>query len=393
VAEAEVVVVGAGPSGATAALLLARKGHRVVVIDRARFPRDKACGEGLLPPGVEVIRRLGLLDTVLATGAQPLEGVTYQHEGGGPSAYAAFPPPPSGGPVAGLGIRRLTFDAILVEALRAEPNVTVREGQRVTGVRRDDSGAVTGVNTGKDRVNAAVVIGADGLHSSVRSLANLAIKAPLQPRYGLVGHWRIDTRDRRGITVTLGDGHEWYEAAVGPDLLLVSTLTRQSTPPISARTYEDAARAAVPAIRGADLVSIPLGASQFRQRARTVAEDGVFLVGDSSGYDDPTIADGLNVGLRLAERAALRIDASLSGRITAAEAVARYRNDHARIVREPRRLARLALLMIGTPWMSRRAVGHASSDPRALSKLLAIDCGYQTFADLTPRDWLALGGI
>src|SRR5580692_10023740 len=101
VADAEVVVVGAGPSGATAALLLARKGHRVVVIDRARFPRDKACGEGLLPPGVEVIRRLGLLDTVLSTGAQPLEGVTYQHEGGGPSAYAAFPPPPSGGPVAG----------------------------------------------------------------------------------------------------------------------------------------------------------------------------------------------------------------------------------------------------------------------------------------------------
>ena len=287
------VVVGAGPSGATAALLLARKGHRVVVIDRARFPRDKACGEGLLPPGVEVIRRLGLLDTVLATGAQPLEGVTYQHEGGGLAAYAAFPPPPSGGRVAGLGIRRLTFDAILVDALRAEPNVTVREGQRVTGVLRDDSGAVTGVNTGKDRVSAAVVIGADGLHSSVRSLADLAIKAPIQPRYGLVGHWRTDTRDRRGITITLGDGHEWYKAAVGPDLLLVSTLTRQSTPPISARTYEDAARAAVPAIRDADLVSIPLGASQFRQRARTVAEDGVFLVGDASGYDDPTIADGL----------------------------------------------------------------------------------------------------
>ena len=59
--ETEVVVVGAGPSGATTALLLARRGHRVILIDRARFPRDKACGEGVMPPGVAALRRMGLL--------------------------------------------------------------------------------------------------------------------------------------------------------------------------------------------------------------------------------------------------------------------------------------------------------------------------------------------
>ena len=67
-----VVVVGAGPSGATTALLLARRGHEVVLVDRARFPRDKACGEGLMPPGVDALRRIGLYETVLATGARPL---------------------------------------------------------------------------------------------------------------------------------------------------------------------------------------------------------------------------------------------------------------------------------------------------------------------------------
>ncbi len=74
-----------------------RPGLRVVLLDRARFPRDKACGEGLMPPGVDVLRRLGLYDQVLATGARPLHDVTYQHEGGRPEASARFPNDPSRG--------------------------------------------------------------------------------------------------------------------------------------------------------------------------------------------------------------------------------------------------------------------------------------------------------
>jgi len=77
VIETEAVVVGAGPSGAVTALLLARHGHDVVLVDRARFPRDKACGEGVMPLGVEALRRMGLYATVLATGARPLGGVTW----------------------------------------------------------------------------------------------------------------------------------------------------------------------------------------------------------------------------------------------------------------------------------------------------------------------------
>ncbi|MGA8016255.1 MAG: FAD-dependent oxidoreductase, partial [Candidatus Dormiibacterota bacterium] len=68
----DALVVGAGPSGAATALLLARAGHRTVVIDRSRFPRDKPCGEGLMPSGVAALQRLGMLDRVLATGAPRL---------------------------------------------------------------------------------------------------------------------------------------------------------------------------------------------------------------------------------------------------------------------------------------------------------------------------------
>jgi 2-polyprenyl-6-methoxyphenol hydroxylase-like FAD-dependent oxidoreductase len=403
VLETDVVVVGGGPSGATTALLLARRGHRVVLVDRARFPRDKACGEGLMPPGVAVVRRLGLYDQVMASGARPLDGVSYQQEGGHPSAYAEFPAPRPGAPAAALGIRRTTFDAVLVDALRREPNARLLEGERVTGLVRNASNETVGVAidgagsrrvaTGGDEIRAHVVVGADGLHSGVRSWAGLARPAPVQGRYGLAGHWRRDVRDRHAITVTFCAGHEWYEAPVGPELLLVSVLTRRSRTPINAKTYETAARSAVPALGDAELVAGPLGAAQFRQRARTVGDGRVFLVGDAAGYDDPTTGEGLAIGMLLAERLAQHLDDLLSARTSPAEAARQYRIDHARLIRERRRLTQLALLMARIPWLSRRAIAHAASDPTTLSKLLAINCGYQTFAELAPRDWLSLAGI
>ena len=60
-------------------------------MDRARFPRDKACGEGVMPPGVDALRRMGLYERVLATGARPLRGVTYQHPGAHPRVNVPFP--------------------------------------------------------------------------------------------------------------------------------------------------------------------------------------------------------------------------------------------------------------------------------------------------------------
>jgi flavin-dependent dehydrogenase len=390
--ETDAVVVGAGPSGATTALLLARMGHRVVLVDRARFPRDKACGEGLMPPGVELLRRMGLLERVLATGARPLAGVTYQHSSAGPRVNIPFPVPPAGGPANGLGVRRTSFDAVLVDAVRREPTATVREGERVTGLIRD-AGEVKGLITTSGEIRARAVIAADGLHSPVRAWMGLRMAPRAHLRYGLAGHWRVETRDVDAITVTLARDHEWYEAPVGPDLLLVSILTRRSQPPMTARNYAAAARRSVPALRDAELVSGPLGAAQFHQRVRTVAERGVFLVGDASGYDDPTTGDGIAIGMLLAECLAEDMGSFLSARVPIDVAEARYARDHTRLVRDRRHLTQLALFLARSPQLSRRALEGAVRDPRALSKLVAINCGYQTFRDLTPRDWLSLAGV
>ena len=274
-----------------------------------------------------------------------------------------------------------------------EPHAAVHEAERVTGLLRGPSGETTGVTTTRGEIRSRIVIAADGLHSRIRSWAGLEAASQARVRYGLAGHWRVDTQRIDGITVTLAGGHEWYEAPVAPDLLLVSILTHRLRPPMTARTYARTARRSVPSIGDADLVSGPLGASYFHQRVRAVSDGHVFLVGDASGYDDPTTGDGIAIGMLLAERVAEHAGDVLSGRTSHAAGAARYAADHADLVRERRRLTQLALFLARSPGLSRRALVRAGRDPRALAKLVAINCGYQTFRDLTPRDWLLLAGI
>src|SRR2546422_10979642 len=88
--DAAVAVVGAGPAGTAAALFAARRGYRVIVFDKRAFPRDKPCGEGLMPGGRPALRELGLGVRIVSGGARPLQG---SHSGlaGNPPEAGPFP--------------------------------------------------------------------------------------------------------------------------------------------------------------------------------------------------------------------------------------------------------------------------------------------------------------
>jgi 2-polyprenyl-6-methoxyphenol hydroxylase-like FAD-dependent oxidoreductase len=392
---ADVVVVGAGPSGAATALLMARAGHRVLVLDRARFPRDKACGEGLMPSGVAALSRLGVLDALLESGAPRLHGVTYRLASpGGPSAGAAFPAPPGGGPAWGLGVRRLRLDAILAGALRTEPRVRLLEGVRASHLRRDGEGQVRAVVTAEGRAFASrVVVAADGLHSRLRAAAGWTAPTQRGARYGLAGHWRLDTGGIRGITVSFGAGHEWYQAPVGADELLVSVLGDRRRVGLIARDYAEAARSAIPRLVGAEPLGPPLAAGLFRQSPRRIAGRGLFLVGDAAGYDDPTTGEGIAISLLLAERLSRHLHALLEGDLSPDRAAAAYTSDHRRLWRDRRRVTRLALAMARHPGAARRAITRLADRPQALALLLGINCGYWGFSRLGARDWMSLAGL
>src|SRR5262249_2399749 len=135
--DADAIVVGAGPAGAATALLLAEQGLRVIVLDRARFPRPKICGEDLSPGAAPVLDRLGVLKVVDAS-AMPLRGMRITAPDGTvlTGSYRAIE---GWQPYRGhaLAIPRLTFDAILVDRLRTS-SVDLRENLRVDDVVMED---------------------------------------------------------------------------------------------------------------------------------------------------------------------------------------------------------------------------------------------------------------
>ena len=161
----DAIVVGARCAGAPTAMLLARKGYKVLVVDRARFPSDTISTHLLHPPGVAALRRWGLLDRLTATSCPQIQTYAFDF---GPFTISGSPGTEEA-PVA-YGPRRTVLDKLLVEAA-SEAGAEVREGFTVEDVVLDD-GRVTGVR-GHSRdgrtvtEHAKVVIGADGRHSLV----------------------------------------------------------------------------------------------------------------------------------------------------------------------------------------------------------------------------------
>src|SRR5262245_61562061 len=172
---ADALVVGAGPAGAATSILLAEQGLSVVLLDRARFPRDKICGEYLSPEGSRILERLGVLPAVEA-GARPLRGMRFF----APDGTVLVGDYPTDGPWRGhrphaLAVRRRDLDLALVERARAV-GVSVLEGTRVVDLLRD-GGRVAGVvaesaepgasEDGPARIPAPLVVAADGRTSVV----------------------------------------------------------------------------------------------------------------------------------------------------------------------------------------------------------------------------------
>jgi 2-polyprenyl-6-methoxyphenol hydroxylase-like FAD-dependent oxidoreductase len=161
----DVIVVGARCGGSPTAMLLARAGYRVLVVDRATFPSDTISTHLVHPPGVAALRRWGLLDRLKATGCPPIDTYLFDF---GPFTISGAPGTDDA-PVA-YGPRRTVLDKLLVDAA-AEAGAEVREEFTVSSVVFDDAGVigVRGHSRNGPTVTerARVVVGADGWHSRV----------------------------------------------------------------------------------------------------------------------------------------------------------------------------------------------------------------------------------
>lgn len=319
----DVVVVGAGPAGAAAAAHLARGGAKVLLCDRARFPRDKACGGGLTPRAVAALGRLGIRDDeAMFARVGGMEMVS-----GARATWAAFPST-TRWPAHGLVARRIDLDAAVCERAVAA-GAELRTGVRVLGPLIED-GVCRGVRAGRgedgEDVRAGTVIAADGATSVVARGAGLAPTAgdgrgfwytalrgyagPVEPRRGggtpLLEFYPLRTPSGRwlpayGWVFPLPGG----AANVGVDLPHRPTLASSPSLREAYGGFLDTLRRERPGFADAVEEAPPVGAllpeamHGFRPGA-----PGLLLVGDAAGLITPYSGEGIAYALESAEVAA-----------------------------------------------------------------------------------------
>lgn len=289
--DVDVLVVGGGPVGLAAALEARRAGLSALVVEPRGTPVDKACGEGLMPRAVELLRRWDV-----DPDGRPLAGIAYVRDD--LRAEHRF----TGSP--GRGVRRTVLHAAL--AARAEAAGVGRLTGRVGELRQDAAG-VTAAG-----VRARWLLGCDGLHSTVRRLAGLEAPArgpaAARPRsgrrFGVRRHYRVAPWTDL-VEVHWGRHAEAYVTPVGPGLVGVALL---GPAPVDV----DAELAAMPALAarlaGAPVDAADRGAGPLRQRTRARTAGRVLLVGDASGYVDALTGEGLRLGFAQAVAAVAHLD-------------------------------------------------------------------------------------
>ncbi|WP_246051213.1 NAD(P)/FAD-dependent oxidoreductase [Nocardioides guangzhouensis] len=328
----DVIVVGARAAGAPAAMLLARKGARVLLLDRASFPSDTMSTHLIHPPGMELLQRWGLAERVVASGCPPVTGYRLDL---GPFAIAGTPRGTTAAPCA-LAPRRFILDAILVDAaveagaeLREEVLVDglVVEGCVVRGIRgRTRAGA-----TFEER--ARVVIGADGVHSSVARWVGAPITHEVPALEALYyaywsgfptdGEFQLYQRGARGFGVIPTNEGLTAVVVTWPvdefdanrrDLLGNYLGAFESDPSLAER-----ARAGRRETR--------LVGARMHNFYRRSHGPGWALIGDAGYHKDAVTAQGITDAFHDAELIARALDDAFSGRRAEAEALATYEHN------------------------------------------------------------------
>lgn len=360
---ADVVVVGAGPAGSAAAITAARAGRSVTLVDRATFPRDKCCGDGLTVGALRHLEQLGL-DPTSVPSWTPVDAAIVSS----PSAREVRFPLPSGEGLFAAIARREELDAALVELARSA-GADVLEGQAVVGVR-DGAHHVELDLAGGGRLIGAFVVAADGMWSPVRRMlgvgpldyrgdwhafrqyftdvsdrASHELRVWFEPDF-LPGYaWSFPLGDgranvgfgiQRGGSYDVGDmKHLWPDVLARPTVRSFLGPTARPEAPVKAWP--------IPA----------------RIDEMVLARGRVLFVGDAAAATDPMTGEGIGQALATGTWAGQAVAVSRTPSAVAASYVARVRRE----LVPDHRMARLLLRALRHRRGTRAAVWTASLTP------------------------------
>jgi 2-polyprenyl-6-methoxyphenol hydroxylase-like FAD-dependent oxidoreductase len=324
----DVVVVGARAAGAATAMLLARAGLDVLVVDRNRYGSDTLSTHALMRLGVVQLYRWGVLDDIVAAGTPAVRTTTFTYA----DEEVRISIKPSHGVDALYAPRRTVIDPILVDAARAA-GAAFAYGTSVTGVIRDRTGRAVGVE-GRDsggrtvRHDARLIVGADGLRSVVADAVGARVERRGTATTAIVyGYWAdlptdgyqwVFRPDACAGLIPTNDDHTCVFAASSPERIgrggmdVLHDVVRAADPDLERRLVSAMPPRGVRTFGGMPgYMRVPWG-------------PGWALVGDASHWKDPIGAHGLTDALRDAELLARSIIKIATGRATESDALDHY---------------------------------------------------------------------
>ncbi len=284
----DLVVAGGGPAGLATAIEAGRAGMDVLVLDPHDGVIDKACGEGILPGGVEALEALGVEPVGF-----PFVGIRYA-DAKNPSlrALGRFPEG------TGLGVRRTVLHAALRE--RAGAVADIRRDRVITFEQNVDGVLVNG------NILARSLVAADGLHSRIRRTLGVGRLAHRPRRFGLRRHYTVQPWSDR-VEVYFGDQAEAYVTPVDQDLVGVALLFEARAAEEGATQRFERLLSGFPLLlerlAAAKVASRVRGDGPFEQRVARRVVGNVLLVGDAAGYVDPLMGEGIGLAFATASAA------------------------------------------------------------------------------------------